>query len=81
MSDPKGDLRHLFGVQEEILILGGLLTEGDRALEAVRHLTPDDFTLQAHRTIFRTVLELDGKIGVGLSSIALRLDETGQPVR
>jgi KaiC/GvpD/RAD55 family RecA-like ATPase len=78
VTNPQSDLRHLYDLEVEALILGGILRAGDRALEQVRYLSPDDFTLQANRTIFSAILELEGEIGIGLDSVAHRLDETGQ---
>ncbi len=78
VSDANGDFRHLFDVQSEAVILGGILIGGDVALDQVRPLTLDDFTLESHRTIFTAVLDLDGEIGIGLNSVTHRLDETGQ---
>jgi replicative DNA helicase len=78
VSNPNGDLRHLFDAETEELILGAILTQGDTVLEHTRRLTVDDFTAGPHRKIFAAVSYLDGEIEIGIASVAHRLDEVGE---
>lgn len=45
-------------VESETALLGGLLLAGSRFDEASAHVVPDDFTVDAHRTIWQTMMKL-----------------------
>jgi hypothetical protein len=78
VSNPTNDFRHLFDVQTEELILGAILTQGNRALDHAHRLEIQDFTVIPHQKIFAAILYLNGEVEIGIDSVSYRLDELGQ---
>jgi replicative DNA helicase len=69
-------------VEAERAILGAILTDNKRLYEAAAFLRAEDFALDAHRLLFRRVMELaDAGNPVDLVSVSGRLREHGELLR
>jgi hypothetical protein len=78
MSVTKSDLLHMVDTDTEALVLGTVLRTGESAFREISFLSVDDFSVEKHRLIFRTMRDLASEVHPTIDAVSLRLQEMGE---
>jgi hypothetical protein len=77
-AERDGDLLSLIDAELEALVIGTILRDGEPASGQVDFLEPDDFGVDIHRTIFRTIREIAPEVEPTIDAVTYRLIERGK---
>ena len=76
-KEERGLLR-LIDAELEALVIGTILQGGESAYRQVDFLQPDDFGVDIHQSIFRTIREIAPEVELAIGAVTYRLIETGK---
>lgn len=66
-------------IQTEITVLGAMLSDIDAVAEAIAHLDPEDFALDSHQRIYRTMLAMKAEgLAIDLITVDATLTKRGE---